>query len=245
MGAWGYGILQNDSAQDGMCDVANQIQIDITSLAKEGSAENAAKLAAGTALLLQFSQYSFNPENDFYEKLIQALTVNQNYIQDLPGNSAEVLNAVMDGHGAELAGRDGVIDADIDKALHSDEDEGFIMQKAFSVIEPDLFLHPTSAAYLQQTVDGLVAQVDEEFADEEMLSDLSREAECMGAFGLLLIIPKAQVPPEKFTQWRNQFHEVWDEMEATGDEIEDGFAEQYNSFLEVGFQCGIKRYSVE
>jgi hypothetical protein len=55
MGAWGYGILQNDAAQDSMCEVARRIESDIASLSDSGSEKNAASLGAATGLLLQFS----------------------------------------------------------------------------------------------------------------------------------------------------------------------------------------------
>lgn len=243
MGAWGYGILQNDTAQDSMCEVAHRIESDIEQLSLTASEENAAKVGAAVGLLLQFSYYSFSPENEFSNTLVRALAVNREHFDQLPGNSANVLNAIIDGQGTELAGRDGEIDAEVDKALHSDENEGFIMQKAFSVCERDLFRHPLAAAYVQKVVDEIVAEVDEGFADDEMVDDLSREAEFMGGFGLLLILPAGTVNPEKFRQWRDQFHEVWKDWEPTGDDMEDVFAQKYNGYLELAFECGIKKYS--
>jgi len=111
MGAWGYGILQNDTAQDGMCEVATRIEADITGMAANPGKETAAQLAAATALLLQFSPYSFNPENDFYDKLIAALTANHGHFAQLPGAAKETLDAIIAGRGAELAARDGDVDS--------------------------------------------------------------------------------------------------------------------------------------
>ena len=243
MGAWGYGILQNDTAQDGMCDVANRIEADIVEMASTSSEETAAKLAAATALLLQFSQYSFNPDNRFHKKLIAALTANCEHFGQLPGSSEATLNEIIDGGGTELALRDGEIDAEIDKALHSDENEGFIMQKAFSVVEQDLLQHPTSRAYLQAVVDAIVAEVDEGFADDEAVSDLSRDAIFMGPFGLLLILPKCDVNPNKFRQWQQRFHDVWADIEPTKDEVEKEFEDKYNAYLELAFKCGCERFA--
>jgi hypothetical protein len=76
-----------------------------------------------------------------------------------------------------------------------------------------------------------------------LVSDLSREADFMGAFALLLILPKGRVDPAKFRQWRNRFHEVWEDVEPTDDETEQEFEEKYNGYLELAFQCGVDRFS--
>lgn len=133
-------------------------------------------------------------------------------------------------------------DAEIERALHSEENEEFIMQKAFSVCEHDLFQHPSAAKYVQQILDQIVAEVDEGFEDEEVVSDLSREAEFMGAFALLLILPAGGVNPDKFTQWRDRLREVWENVEPIDDEIEKKFEENYNRNLELGFQCGAAKF---
>ena len=46
MGAWGYGILQNDPAQDSICEVAIRIEADVAGLSIECNEENAAKAGA-------------------------------------------------------------------------------------------------------------------------------------------------------------------------------------------------------
>ena len=245
MGAWGYGIVQNDAAQDSMCEIAHRIESDVASLPNAGSEEDAARVGAATGLLLQFSPYSFNPENDFYDKLIGALTANREYFVHLDGNSADLLNQIIDGRGGELAARDGEVDEEIEKALHSDENEDFIMQKAFSVSERDLFRHPVAVNYVQDVFDRIVAEVDEGFEDEELVSDLSREASFMGAFALLLILPSGRVNPDKFMEWRDRFRKVWEDVEPTHDEIEKEFEENYNGYLELAFRCGVARFKAE
>ncbi|MEM7012061.1 MAG: hypothetical protein AAF585_11315, partial [Verrucomicrobiota bacterium] len=70
MGAWGYGILENDAAQDGLNDVAWPIHEDVAALSKQtATLESAAKLGAAVGLLMQWSPYSFNPENSFFATL--------------------------------------------------------------------------------------------------------------------------------------------------------------------------------
>ena len=243
MGAWGYGIIQNDNAHDGIVGVAHNIEADVVDLGKTASELNAAKLAAATALLLQISPYSFDTKNPFHETLVASLKSNAAHFTQLPGNASDVLNSIISGKGSELAAREGEVDPEVDTALHSDENSKPKMQRVFSVIELDLLAHPASAAYLQQIIDQIVAEVDEMFGDEESVSDLSREGFYMGSFALLLVLPRAKVDPEKFNQWRGQFQSVWDSLEPMDDPDEKEFEDQYNRFLELAFQCGVRRYS--
>ena len=141
------------------------------------------------------------------------------------------------------AHRPGKLDPEIDKALHSDRNEGFIMQKRFSVCEDDLFKHPDAMEYLREITDRIVEEVDEGFADEELVSDPSREAYFIGPFGLLLVLPHCRVDPAKLQQWRDRFREVWGNMEPTTDETEKEFEEKYSRYLELAFQRGIEKFS--
>jgi hypothetical protein len=76
MGAWGYGILQNDTAQDGLYEVAHEVEEAVGEW-MIGSEANAARLGAAVGILLQFSPYSFESENPFVVRLTEALRANQ------------------------------------------------------------------------------------------------------------------------------------------------------------------------
>lgn len=247
MGAWGYGILQNDTAQDGMCEVARYIEEEISSLSERSNEQNAALIGAAVGLLLQFSPYSFNPENEFYNKLIHFLNQNKKYFIHLPKEAAQILNSIIDGQGSELSERHREIDHNIYIALYSNErNEGPIqrfLQKDISVCEDALFEHPVAIRYLNHITEYLVKKIDEDFSDDEVVADLSREGMFMGAFSLLLLLPHCRVSPEKFQQWRNRFHEVWKHVEPSTDETEKRFENQYNKYLELAFQCGIAKFS--
>ena len=241
MGSWGYGILQNDTAQDGICDVIHRIERDISNLPATPSRDTAARLAAGIALLLQLSPYSFDPENDFRDKLMLVLAANRHYFAQLPRTAEGILGAILDGRGQELASRDGDVDLQIDTVLHSDENEGFIMQKTFSAVETDLLQHPISIAYLQRIVDSIVEMVNKGFSDEQML-DLSREAYFIGQVGLLLVLPQCHVDPNNFKQWQDRFTKLWGKK-STDNKIESEFDTRYNANIVKAFKCGIERFS--
>ena len=242
MGTWGAGILQNDIAQDGMCFVARKIEQNIEELPNISSETNAAKLGAAVGLLLQFSFYSFNPENDFNKSLLQKLRTYKDDFSKLPGKSGEILQSILAGKGEDLASQDGILDEQVEIALHSEAKNEFPVQKAFSTIEDDLFTHPAAQDYLQTVVDNLVKEVDEGFQDEEIVDDLSREGEFMGAFSLLLIIPKAKIAPQYFQKWQAIYERAIAETEIH--ESEQDFYREYNSYVRIAFDYGIKRYSV-
>jgi hypothetical protein len=243
MGAWGYGILQNDTAQDGMCIVADRIKADILALPDKASEDSAAKIGAATGLLLMISPFSFHPDNELYQPYIEKLKLNRSHFSALPGKSADLLNAIIDGQGLDLAERIGTLDSDIDRALHSDENFGFPVQKDISLREDDLFRHPGAADYVQQVTYRLVEEVAEGFQDDDVVSDLSREAEFMGAFSLLLVFPKAKVDPAKFIEWRDSYRRVMKNAGPDEDEAERKFQEEYDRYLELAFAYGIQRYS--
>lgn len=243
MGTWGYGILQNDTAQDSLCEIARNIEEDISEL-DTGSEANAAMLGAAVGVLLMFSPYSFNPESPFYPTLIKALEINKDFFYLLHGNCHNILMAVLAGQGLALALRPGALDPNLDTVLHGDEEpHDFPTQKAFSFYEEDLFHHSAALTYTQQLVDRLIDEVDDGFSDEEMVSDLSREGYFMGAFALLLVLQPIYIAPNKFIQWQRQVHSFLDKLEIEEDDPEREFTEKYNRLLDLAFEYGIKKFS--
>jgi len=207
MGAWGYVVLQNDAAQDSLCDVAHWIEHDLVGFAANPSEENAARLGAAIGLLLQWSPYTFAPENEnVYPNLIKALKANQEGTKSLPGKSPEILEQIRLGEGSNLAQRPGVYDAAIDVALlGAEKPNAFPMEKAFALREDELFLHKAAREYVQDLAEKIVNAVVEGFDEsEDVISDLSRESEVMGAFGLVLILEPIQIDPLLFKEWKGK-----------------------------------------
>ena len=243
MGAWGYGIVQNDTAQDGMCAVAGEVEQHIAGLPDAPSEGHAAELGAAVGLLLHFSHYSFNPENPFHQTLLDKLRAYEGEFDKLPGNAGEILAAVLAGQGAELNDREGPIHKDVEVAMHGAGRSTFMMQKVFSVAEPELFAHPDARAYIQRLIDGIVAEVEATFEDDDLVGDLSREADAVGPTALLLVVPAGQVDPERFVRWRARYRAVIEAMGESGDQTEDTFQHEYGKCLELAFRCGIDRFS--
>src|SRR5262249_7575229 len=56
MGTWGHGVLQNDIAQDGLCEVIESIYGDVIALGNEPTnRKTVARLGAGVGIMLQLS----------------------------------------------------------------------------------------------------------------------------------------------------------------------------------------------
>jgi hypothetical protein len=146
------------------------------------------------------------------------------------------LTEVLAGSGQELTRREGQIPLPLETAFHGDEEpHTFIMQKEFSVREPDLFRHPEATAWLRELARRLVAIVDEGMEEDDIVYDLAREGDFMGAFSVLCLLGLEIVDRSHFAHWRARVHTVMDEQEPTGDEMEDRFTEKYYSLLDIAF----------
>ena len=243
MGAWGYGILQNDTAQDGMCDAAERSHSMLPGFAENPGPDTAARLAATVGMCLQFSRYLFDADSPSHAQLLQAIEANRQYLAQLPGKAESILLSVLDGQGLELADRGEDLPDDLEKAFRGFDPSNFPTQKIFGERHGDLFQHPESARFTQEFVDRLVKQVDEGFADEDMLDDLAREGDFMGPLGLLLIIEPCKIDSKKFAQWRKQFQDVWKNLEPRNDEMEIKFEASFRPCVELALDYGFRKFS--
>ncbi|WP_145373795.1 hypothetical protein [Symmachiella dynata] len=132
---------------------------------------------------------------------------------------------------------------DLERAFHGFEPSEFPTQKAFGERHEDLFRHPESTRFTQNFVDSLVKQVDEGFADEDVVDDLSRDGEFMGPLGLLLIIEPCKIDSGKFTQWREQFQDVWGDREPSNDDMEAKFEASYRPCVELALDYGLRKFT--
>jgi hypothetical protein len=246
VGAWGAGILQNDTAQDGIVEMTHTVGEDVARLGRQRPTEKgAAQLGAAVGLLLQFSWYSFAPDNDESRTLIDALDHTKGAWSPLPLRARTVLRRVLIGRGVELAARPARLGRKLRYGLFEDElerQDGHPMQRVFGRREPTLFEHPEAAGYAQKFADRCVRRVDEDFSDPDLVEDLAREAEGMGAFALLLLIEPCRVRPQKVAGWRKKADRAFarirkecadNDSESWQQELE--FYEDYHKCLAVAF----------
>jgi hypothetical protein len=101
MGAWGHGILQNDTAQDGLVAVGDRLIELLAEFADTPGVDWAAKAGAAVGLLLQFSPHAFDPESPDHPVLIKTLTACKPHFSELPGKAGSILEAILKGLGPD------------------------------------------------------------------------------------------------------------------------------------------------
>jgi hypothetical protein len=244
MGAWGHGILQNDSAQDDLCEVIEGIYGDVIALGKEPTnRRTVARLGAGVGLMLQLSaSYWFGEEGEYWPELREVLAQHESGFAAVSPEAGRILADVLAGKGEELAARDASPDARLSGALFAKDSQGFMMERTFGYREPALFTDPEAARYVQDVADRLAKVVDEGVAQDYMVEDPCREADFIGALSVLLVLEPCQVGPDRFASWREQFRKVQAEAEP-GDSSEADFFARYNDCLDQALQIGIDRFS--
>jgi hypothetical protein len=237
MGAWGHGILQNDSAQDGLCEVGEQIEGDVTELAEKDGPDVAHTLLGALGLLTQFNPYSFDPDNEFSEVLKRALTRHRPAMGTLDEATEKLIDDL-------LADREPTYEmmtppAELQAALHGSGESDMPMEKTWARAPAGCFAHAASRAYVQRVADRCVETVDADFARPESLEEPFREAIAMGEFGLLLILDPIHVDAENFTKWRA----AWRARRLEADPSEADFVARYDAALECAFDYAITRFA--
>lgn len=245
MGAWGHGIMQNDSAQDDLCEVIAGIYDDVIALGKEPTNRTTvARLGAGIGLMLQLSaSYWFNEEGEHWPPLREVLALHEKGFAAVPPEAGCILAHVLAGKGEELADRDAPPNARLSGALFAKDLQGFHpFERTFGYREPALFGEPEAARYVQEVADRLANVVDEGVAHDYMLEHPCDEADFIAALSVLLVLEPCHVGPGRFASWRERFRKVQAEAKP-GDPAEADFLARYNGCLDQALQIGADRFS--
>ena len=237
MGTWGAGILQNDGAQDSLVEAAGEIEQAITAIAEDGGKESWPRLLAGIGLLVQFSPYSLSAENPFSAVLAEAIERHRPHMTGVEGELAQVVDALAERR--EPAYDVIKFPAALESALHGPEASTFPVQKTWARPPDGCFEDERAKAFLQEFADRRITKVEEDFAQEEAISDLCRESFAMGDFALLLILDSIEVDPATLERWRD----AWRQGRHEPDPTEASFYEEYDACLESAFEYGIARFS--
>lgn len=233
MGAWGYGLLKNDAIQDDIVAVAD----------RRPTEASAARLGSAVGLLLHLSSgYSYDPANAVAPVIGRAIEHHRPKLAALPERARRLLRDVADGRGSELADRPGRLSKPVHAALCGPRTDEPTMEWGLGKREPSLFARPAAARYVQTVADRCVARVDEDFADDDVVGDLSHEARGMGAFGALLVISPCRVSVARVRRWQAAYCRVTAALATEGNEDED-FDRQYNACLDVAFRLMVRRWS--
>ena len=244
MGAWGYGLLQNDASQDGLCHIHDEIETDIVKLARRRPAEPmAGRLAGGVGLLLHLNaHWSFNNENAFVGQLQAALARQEPMFYALPRRAATMLRELHRNSdiGLQWVARTGRLD----RQLHAgffDWSSGFIMERRMGRRESVLFEHPESAKYVQQVAERCLRRVRAGFRERNRARDLSRQAGLtIASLATMLIIEPCQINPD-------HLRDCWEQYRAANIGIDYGedeeFERAYRNCLRATLTAGIRKFS--
>lgn len=235
MGTWDHGILDNDSASDGLADLAHGVGADIQSIgARKTSVVAASRLAGAVGVLLQLSAYAFTGATG--AAITAALQAHARSIAKLSPGARRVLQAVIAGEGEALAERRGKLPIRQVRLLHA-----AATASPFGKREPALFASEPAMAHVQQVARRCVAMVDEDFADESNWSDLCREASGLGGLAALMVLEPCRVSTVKLTGWRRKAQRGLATLAAAADE-ELPFQRKYHASLDRVLEVLLARF---
>lgn len=236
MGAWDRGLLDNDTASDGLLDLAREIVEDIERLgATRPTPTSTARLVAAIGVLLQLSPYQFAP--DMSAPMIAAIRAHARQIAGLPAATRRILAEIEAGKAEPRADRRARMARTLTNLLHAGNPEA-----PFGRREPALFLGAPAERYVQTVARRCVAMIDDDFADDDNWSDLCREGVGIGALAALLVLDPCQVPVKKIEGWRRKAQKGIARLEADeDDELE--FHRDYYANLDRVFAAVLRRFS--
>jgi hypothetical protein len=238
MGTWDTGLLDNDTALDGLGDLTHGITEDIESLgAAKPTAVRSARLGAAVGVLLQLSSYELGLDSPSGPKIAAAVESHGAALTSLPPAARKVLREVAAGKGKALAERPARMSAAQIALLNACAKKPY-----FGKREPSLFASTAAQAYVQEVARRCMDAVAEDFEDEENISDLCREGMGLGTLAALMVLEPCRVPPAKLERWRRLAKKGLAELEADPDDELD-FHRKYYENLDAVFAVLIRRFS--
>jgi hypothetical protein len=235
MGTWDHGLLDNDTAPDGLGDLVQSLLTDVEQIgAARPTLATTAKLIAALGLLLQLSAYSFEAQGPA-QTIAVAVRAHAASIASFPPPVRRILGEVAAGCGVALARRPARMAA-LTPLLHVGAE-----QSPFGKREPSLFVSDAGAAHVQRFARRCVRMIDDDLADESTWSDLCRESPGMGALAALLVVAPCRVSPTKIEGWRRKARKGLAALEAAADE-ELPFQRLYYANLDRVFAALLRRF---
>ena len=231
MGTWDDGLLDNDTAMDGLGDLRQTIVADIVAFgAMKPTPTSTAKLGAAVGVLLQLSTYDFGLETATGPKIAAAVKAHEERTAKLPSAARKILGAVGAGQGETLAARPATMSARQIAILNK-----CASKAPFGKREPSLFAPKAAANYVQQVARRCVDMIDEDFQDEGNWSDLCREGMGLGCLGVLMVLEPCAIPASKLERWRRAAKKGLAALrEAPNDELD--FHEGYYANLDAALE---------
>lgn len=233
MGTWDEGILDNDSALDGLGDISHGIIEDLKALKDaETNIVTVGRLGAAIGVLLQFSPFDFTEASGNAESILGAIKTHKAGIdKHLSKDAQELLSEVAGGKGESLAQRSIELPKELLNAIHS-----HATASNFAKREASLFELEAGQKYVQEIGQRIIELVGEDFDDEDICSDLCREAPSMGPLSLLLVLKPLTLPKTTIQQWRERAQKGFKTLETMGEDGgELGFHRPYYQNVDIVF----------
>lgn len=238
MGTWDYGLLDNDTAADGLAELEQSIVEDIQRFGEaKTTARSTAQLAAAVGVLLQLSSFDFSPDSDSAPIIVASIRAHEKRVASLDPPARDLLLAVAAGKGEKLAKRPDGLPRDVLKRLYVRA-----KKSPFGKREPSLFEPPAAKTYVQSLARRCVEAIDSDFDDPDTCTDLCREAPGIAYLAALLILAPSKVSPNKIARWQKRAKAGLATLEAEPNE-ELPFYRKYYRNLDVVFEILMSRYS--
>jgi hypothetical protein len=246
MGAWGYGLLQNDSSQDGLLHVIRSVSDDVVGLRRrKPTPDSAGRLAGAVGLLVQLQMWHcFDPERDAGAALLAAVERHEPAFHVLPKTARDVLGAIRAGKGQEIVNQDGPLRGELLQALYEGgPDSSFPMERGTGVWHAGMFEHPAAAAYVQEFAGRCFELVAGGFDDlgqpPEMWDEHGNE---IAALCILLQLQPCRVPAESFRDWWGRYRAAEGDDDLANLET---FEIRYRRCVWRALNYGLMRFSGE
>lgn len=232
MGTWDHGLLDNDTALDGLFAIRDGILGGIIRLGAARPGPRATgRLAAAVGVLLQLSPAAFAADSKDLRSIVAALRAHAPAFPALSPGARRVLSKIAAGQPPSGRARLG---ARLRTALHTEGPAPFGGRIAA------LFAAPAAEAEVRACERRCVAKIREDFADADTWSDLCREGAGIGALAFLLVLEPMRVPAATIEGWRRKAARGLAQLRAEPvEELE--FHERYYANLERVFLALLKR----
>ncbi len=196
MGTWDDGLLDNDTALDGLGELEDVILADVRALGERPpTRETTAELAAAIGVYLQLSREAPGAADENRAVLVAALAGHAAEVAKLTPEAREVLGAVT--RGEAVAAEAAELPREAVRHLAAGVDE-----PPFHAPIPSLTATPTGSAYVQSVANRCADMIDEDLEDEDTAADLAREGMGIAALGVLLVLPRYKLSPKRTKAWR-------------------------------------------
>ena len=230
MGTWGTGLLDSDGPLDVIDEYIADVEEELFA-ALDGlpTASDAPRIATLVGLILQFSPYTLEDEEEAFE-LAAGLRRHGEIFVDLPEGARAILTTIASGKGQRLTSCDIEPSPELLRALGAP-------CKDF-VRRPSLFALPDTSA-VQELAERCSNELERALKPKIFsLNSLSH----MAALAMLLLLNPCYVSPKLVTKWQGIFMESLPKLIAKVPDCEKDFYVEYGQNADLAFDLCLHKF---